>query len=80
MKRARGWAQYQVRSDAAMRRHWQLVCCAFSFCWYHQRRGAAPPGEPQEVQPVAEGVAGRGEMRPPRPPGCWPSALRAVRA
>jgi len=30
-----GWADYQVRSDRAMRRHWQLVCCAFSFCWYH---------------------------------------------
>jgi hypothetical protein len=25
-----------VRSDQAIRRHWQLVCCAFSFCWYHQ--------------------------------------------
>jgi hypothetical protein len=24
------WSQYQVRSDRAMRRHWQLVCCAFS--------------------------------------------------
>ncbi len=22
-----------VRSDRAIRRHWQLVCCAFSFCW-----------------------------------------------
>jgi SRSO17 transposase len=30
-----GWSQYQVRSDRAIRRHWQLVCCAFSFCWYH---------------------------------------------
>lgn len=30
-----GWAQYQVRSDQAIRRHWQLICCAFSFCWYH---------------------------------------------
>src|SRR5260370_42619631 len=29
------WSQYQVRSDKAIRRHWQLVCCAFSFCWYH---------------------------------------------
>jgi hypothetical protein len=33
---ALGWSQYQVRSDIAIRRHWQLVCCAFSFCWYHQ--------------------------------------------
>ena len=22
-----------VRSDRAIRRHWHLVCCAFSFCW-----------------------------------------------
>jgi SRSO17 transposase len=22
-----------VRSDLAIRRHWQLVCVAFSFCW-----------------------------------------------
>jgi SRSO17 transposase len=30
-----GWAQYQVRSDRAIRRHWALVCCAFTFCWWH---------------------------------------------
>jgi hypothetical protein len=35
VKHALGWSQYQVRSDTAMRRHWQLVCCAFSFCWYY---------------------------------------------
>lgn len=28
-------AQYQVRSDRAIRRHWTLVCCAFSFSWWH---------------------------------------------
>jgi hypothetical protein len=28
-----GWADFQVRSDRAIRRHWTLVCCAFSFCW-----------------------------------------------
>ena len=22
-----------MRSDPAIRRHWTLVCCAFSFCW-----------------------------------------------
>jgi hypothetical protein len=27
-----GWADFQVRSDRAIRRHWALVCCAFSFC------------------------------------------------
>ena len=35
VKHALGWSQYQVRSDKAIRRHWQLVCCAFSFCWDH---------------------------------------------
>ena len=28
-----GWADFQVRSDFAIRRHQVLVCCAFSFCW-----------------------------------------------
>jgi hypothetical protein len=32
VKQALGWSQYQVRSDLAIRRHWQLVWCAFSFC------------------------------------------------
>ncbi len=40
VKHALGWSQYQVRSDRAMRRHWQLVCCAFSFCWYHASHAA----------------------------------------
>ena len=35
VKHELGWSQYQVRSDKAIRRHWQLVCCAFSFCWSH---------------------------------------------
>jgi hypothetical protein len=34
VKQTIGWAQYQVRSDIAIRRHWQLVFCAFSFCWW----------------------------------------------
>jgi hypothetical protein len=34
VKNSLGWAHYQVRSDVAIRRHWQLVCCAFSFCWW----------------------------------------------
>ena len=28
-----GWADFQVRSDVAIRRHQVLVTCAFSFCW-----------------------------------------------
>src|SRR5829696_3226414 len=34
VKNSLGWAHYQVRKDIAMRRHWQLVCCAFAFCWW----------------------------------------------
>jgi hypothetical protein len=34
VKTALGWSAYQVRSDRAMRRHWALVWCAFSFCWW----------------------------------------------
>ena len=28
-----GWADFMVRADQAIRRHWHLVCCAFSCCW-----------------------------------------------
>jgi SRSO17 transposase len=42
VKHALGWSQYQVRSDQAIRRHWQLVCCAFSFCWYHASHPCVP--------------------------------------
>jgi hypothetical protein len=34
IKHVLGWSDYQVRSDIAIRRHWQLVCLAFSFCWW----------------------------------------------
>lgn len=39
-KGALGWSEYQVRTDRAIRRHWVLACCAFSFCWYHDSRSA----------------------------------------
>ncbi len=70
VKHALGWSQYQVRSDKAMRRHWQLVCCAFSFCWYHASHSSSVgPNEPQETaqpgvsrQPsVPASVEGTGE-------------------
>jgi hypothetical protein len=37
-----GWADFQVRSDIAIRRHQVLVNCAFSFCWVV----APPPSGP----------------------------------
>jgi hypothetical protein len=39
-----GWADFQVRSDRAIRRHWTLVCCAFSFCWHAGQTQAEAPG------------------------------------
>ena len=48
-----GWADFQVRSDTAIRRHQVLVNCAFSFCWAAwsgdhpaPRQTAAPRPEP----------------------------------
>lgn len=48
VKHVLGWSEYQVRSDRAIRRHWQLVSCAFCFCWHHQH---------DAVQPAVPGVA-----------------------
>jgi hypothetical protein len=36
MKDELGWADFMVRSDRAIRRHWTLVCCAFAFCWWYE--------------------------------------------
>jgi hypothetical protein len=41
-----GWSAYQGRKDEAIRRHWALVCCAFSCYWWadgHDRLAAVPP-------------------------------------
>jgi len=35
VKQELGWADFMVRTDRAIRRHWELVCCAFTFCWRH---------------------------------------------
>jgi hypothetical protein len=61
VKHVLGWSDYQVRSDLAMRRHWQLVCCAFSFCWWAY--GHLPTEEKAETEdddPAVES-AGRGK-------------------
>ena len=33
MKDELGWANFMVRCDRAIHRHWTLVCFAFAFCW-----------------------------------------------
>jgi hypothetical protein len=54
VKHALGWSQYQLRSDQAIRRHWQLVCCAFSFCWYHASHPAESSAPPETTEPEPE--------------------------
>jgi SRSO17 transposase len=70
VKHELGWSQYQVRSDKAIRRHWQLVCCAFSFCWYHishssehtPQEAREPSGSPASLQSsVPAEASGTGE-------------------
>ena len=41
-----GWADFQVRSDIAIRRHQALVNCAFSFCWNAWFADPVPPATP----------------------------------
>jgi hypothetical protein len=78
VKGALGWAEYQVRSDVAMRRHWVLVWCAFSFCWWHLGHGEEKaPGwldeagalesegvEPNETAGWGKKSEGRGQAAP----------------
>jgi hypothetical protein len=58
-----GWADFQVRSDIAIRRHQALVNCAFSFCWaawFHDH-----PARPGHVTPrTAPSRGERGASRP----------------
>lgn len=62
VKHALGWAQYQVRSDQAIRRHWALVMCAFSFVWQERTRLGSEPAleaflaeaEPPTANPLPE--------------------------
>jgi len=42
-----GWADFQVRSDTAIRRHQTLVNCAFSFCW--DAYAQAPPQDTDQI-------------------------------
>ena len=74
-----GWADFQVRSDIAIRRHQALVTCAFSFCWatwfaeHPPQRDAAPQPEPgggergaAPRRTTAGAVLAKGAARGPR--------------
>jgi hypothetical protein len=74
-----GWSAYQIRSDIAIRRHWQLACCAFSFCWWTNWRLLPASAEETSEQPEEDlrgSRAGKGEKQTPV---SWPQALRAMR-
>ncbi|MFB8267492.1 hypothetical protein ACFC96_12875 [Streptomyces sp. NPDC055955] len=75
-----GWADFQVRSDTAIRRHQTLVTCAFSFCWdtwfappsdrESTRAPTVPPTEPTErgtkqTSPAPPGHLAQGDPRRP---------------
>ena len=83
-----GWSHYQVRKDAAIRRHWQLVCCAFTFCWWACAdfvEGNIPPGvvlnaEESAPTPVAEAERGKKEGQKPAASSVLASGVEEVRA
>ena len=60
-----GWADFQVRSDRAIRRHWTLVCCAFSFCW-HAGQAALAPAEAPAPPAATTGSAAAADQAPAR--------------
>lgn len=51
-----GFSDFQVRSDLAIRRHWELVFCAFCFCWwaYIREQQATFMDPASQTQPVSE--------------------------
>src|SRR5205809_2268905 len=55
-----GWADFQVRSDLAIRRHQVLVNCAFCFCWAAWFADHAPPRHTAAPRPEPA----RGERGP----------------
>jgi len=62
VKHVLGFSDYQVRSDLAIRRHWQLVCVAFLFCWWSYGHLPASLEESTETEDApAASVSGRGE-------------------
>jgi hypothetical protein len=70
VKSTLGWAQYQVRTGRAILRHWILVYCAFTFCWWQaaQSAGTAPSLGDPALQPKRNRttVQAPGEKKPRR--------------
>ena len=73
MKDELGWADFMVRSDRAIRRHWTLVCCALPFA------GGMALCRPARVSHQRHPGHGKKTGRVKALPR-WPRLLRAVRA
>lgn len=68
-------AHIPFRSHLAIRRHWELMFCTFSFCWSaYDHLPTEEPSDTENTLPAESVVRGK---RPPR--ASWPEALRAVR-
>jgi hypothetical protein len=61
VKYALGWAEYQVRGDPAIRRHWALVLCAFSFVWWTRLHSASVASLASLAVPAPDRLPARGE-------------------
>ena len=79
VKNSLGWAQYQVRKELSIRRHWQLVMCAFTFCWWACNESWEVDSPPvvifksDENAPVSSEEAERGKKE-----GRFPSSAAVV--
>jgi DDE superfamily endonuclease len=69
VKHELGWADFQVRSDRAIRRHWQLVCCAFCFCWRAWFAEQAVSALQPDAQPASAGARGETTSHQPEHAG-----------
>ena len=67
MKNELGWADFMVRSDRAIRRHWTLVCCAFAFCWWNEamRSRASESSTPPEARKKNQSPQGAAGLAAP---------------
>ena len=70
MKDELGWANFMVRCDRAIHRHWTLVCCTFTFCWCL----------PNPCESVLGATRGGGKTSSTKALPCSTSLLRAALA
>ncbi|HZC79539.1 MAG TPA: transposase, partial [Ktedonobacterales bacterium] len=67
VKHELGWADYQMRTEAAIVRHWQLALLAYTFSLLVGTLPTAPPGEPVPT-PGTSALAAPSSPSRERPP------------